>query len=60
MLPWRPKFRQQVTGLGEGQIGWHSPEDSPFSEDEVSRLRAQIDEVLRGPKYIKMAELAEL
>jgi hypothetical protein len=32
----------------------------PFSADEVSRLRAQIENVLRKPKYIKMAELAEL
>jgi diadenosine tetraphosphate (Ap4A) HIT family hydrolase len=32
----------------------------PFSEDEVSRLRAQIDAVLRETKYIKLAELAEL
>ena len=32
----------------------------PFNEDEVSRLRAHIADVLREPKYIKMAELAEL
>ena len=32
----------------------------PFSEDEVSRLRVEIDEVLSEAKYIKMAELAEL
>ncbi|MBN2334357.1 hypothetical protein JXL21_02275 [Candidatus Bathyarchaeota archaeon] len=32
----------------------------PLSEDQLRRLRTSIDEVLREPKYVKMAELAEL
>jgi diadenosine tetraphosphate (Ap4A) HIT family hydrolase len=32
----------------------------PFTEEDVARLKARIEEVLREPKYIRMAELAEL
>src|SRR5215813_2260248 len=32
----------------------------PFTEEEVARLKARIEAVLREPKYMKMAELAEL
>ena len=32
----------------------------PLSEDQVNSLRKKIDEILKEPKYQKMAELAEL
>ena len=32
----------------------------PFTEAEVARLKARVEAVLREPKYLKMAELAEL
>lgn len=32
----------------------------PLSEDELVRLRARIREILAAPKYVKMAESAEL
>jgi diadenosine tetraphosphate (Ap4A) HIT family hydrolase len=31
-----------------------------FTEEDVARLKAKIEEILNEPKYIKMAELAEL
>ena len=32
----------------------------PFSEDDVAKLRARIEALASEPKYVKMAELAEL
>ena len=32
----------------------------PFTEEDVSRLRARVVEILGEPKYLKMADLAEL
>jgi diadenosine tetraphosphate (Ap4A) HIT family hydrolase len=32
----------------------------PFTEEDVARLKARVAEILSEPKYLKMAELAEL
>jgi diadenosine tetraphosphate (Ap4A) HIT family hydrolase len=32
----------------------------PFTEEEVAQLKARVKEILKEPKYVKMAELAEL
>lgn len=49
-----------------GTVQWTSGEGCQaclpegHTEEDVARLKAKIEEILNEPKYIKMAELAEL
>jgi diadenosine tetraphosphate (Ap4A) HIT family hydrolase len=51
---------QHISLFPKGHKIYEGGHLKPFSEDEVSRLRTRIREVLRAPKYVRMAELAEL